>query len=106
MLGDKKGFTIGTIRRLPRLRLLIALASVMVFAAFASSQAALAANPGEVCEINRVTIVRVAPSYSAGEMYTLDPVYVVRIDHYAGAEWYEGHAEGKGEGYFPRARRS
>jgi hypothetical protein len=88
--------------KLLRLRLLIAVASITVLAALTSSQAALAANPGEVCEINRVTIVRVAPSYSAGEMYTLYPVYVVRIDHYAGAEWYEGHAEGKGEGYFPR----
>jgi hypothetical protein len=89
------------VKKLPRLRLLIAVASVLAFAGLTSS-AALAANPGEVCEINRVTIVRVAPSYSAGEMYTLYPVYVVRIDHYAGAEWYEGHAEGKGEGYFPR----
>jgi len=90
------------INKLPAIRLLIAAASIAVLAAFAFSPAALAANPGEVCEINRITIVRVAPSYSAGEMYTLYPIYKVRIDHYAGAEWYEGHAEGLGEGYFPR----
>ena len=74
---------------------------LLVVAAIALPTEALAANPGEVCNTNRETVI-FKNQVNLEVLYTVEGGTPMRIEAYAGAEEYYGHAENQTNGYFFR----
>jgi hypothetical protein len=88
-------------RRISRISLGSMLACALAVAMIALPSAAQAANPGEVCNTNSITVI----DNSKGEIiYIVEGGTPMRIEAYAGPELYYGHAEGKANGYFLRSQ--
>jgi hypothetical protein len=87
----------------PKFVLVSLLATVLAMTAIALPSTAGAANPGEVCNLNRTEYVTRTPSESSEILYMLFSGAGFRIVEYAGPNYYYGHGNGKANGYIERS---